>query len=482
LEVDKEGQLGASVRDRLMASAPAPGRPAVTVGLLVAEAAGEPHAICALLAGYKSMLPASLVVVVAGRNGVARLFEWVVNERNKLVRLSPDLPLRSPISPEGDSATTHRGAASIGRVANAVPARSREAANPAFLSEAPPIAPLLDGSLQSKPGGPGVTVPFDIPRWFWPSFLILGVCALATGVWYVRTSPSTERTELQHETPAPARSPLDLQVSRRGGDLLINWDRNLHNTIGARRGMLRITDGSELKVLPLSIENLSSGQILYVPQSSDVEIQLTAFTDTTNLNEAVRVIQANGARVTERNRLMPVVPKQTAKMPAAASSPRERPAPATKEIAQARQSPPGTSRLSATTLVSPTVVKPPAAMAENLKKSPLNVPKLKDRPSEAMITAPTRSSFQPPVPTRQVTPQLPETVRKTLQRDTAVSVKLKLDAKGYVLSAAADSGSGVSSSLSKAAEEAARSWRFQPATQGGQPTPADFTLTFMFRR
>jgi TonB family protein len=559
LEVDERGQLSGAARERLTACRPAPSKAVMTVGLFVSEAAGEPEAVCTIVSGSKRLFPPSMVIAVVGRNGIARLYEWKWSE-DQLIAMSPELRLHPSLSAEeAAEPSAYQGAAAM------VPAAAPTAAVRLRGTEGLTAVPSTPGPQTRKvpvvqapalPDGSGVTVRFDVPRWVGIGVLVLGACMLATGIWYVRTLGRKEpaaQSPTQQYTGSEAVSDqnrMALQVARRAGDLLITWDRNLQTTIGARHGVLQITDGDEPNYLPLSVKDLTSAQVVYVPRSRNVTIQLTAFTDSTSFQETIRVIQADAPRVARTTRSVPFSPPQRAPVtvppgpqlstvpaePARVTTPANAPtgANAGSEISSKEtnsrenssretrtrseapvsevvlpppsgkaedREPPGTLRLEPTNQpppVSAAVQKTPEPSGEAQAVKPPQAPAVKPSQTAAVklpqaavpespaanlrTQAPSVSDYKPPVATRQVTPVLANNVKRMLLRDTAISVKLRVDANGDVVSAESATGSGLTGFLGKAAEEAARSWRFRPATSGGKPLPADYTVTFIFKR
>jgi TonB family protein len=88
-------------------------------------------------------------------------------------------------------------------------------------------------------------------------------------------------------------------------------------------------------------------------------------------------------------------------------------------------------------------------------------------------------SFVPPRPVRQVAPDLPSGVQ--VADDTRVSVKVLLDETGRVKSIELMSRN-VDSSLTNAAMDAAKRWRFEPARQQQKKVSSSLILHFRFNR
>jgi TonB family protein len=87
-----------------------------------------------------------------------------------------------------------------------------------------------------------------------------------------------------------------------------------------------------------------------------------------------------------------------------------------------------------------------------------------------------------PVPTKQVSPILPEVLRRTLAGPVDIDVTFEVDEKGSVTSASSPQSSGISEHLTRFAVGAARAWKFRPALRNGQPVRSSYTARFSFQR
>ena len=532
LEIDADGQLDAAARERLTVCRPTPGKAVMTVGFFVPDAPGEPEAFCALVSSSKRLFPTLMVIAVVRVTGVAQLYEWRWGE-DRLIAMSPELPLQaSPFAEAPDAPTAYRPAATaMVQTGKPAPAAARSSEPEGLSASSGVIGERLQGIASATdpvlPAASGVTVRFDVPRWVGVGILLLGTGMLATGIWYVRKldRPTQQVPQKSATTDAASdRNQMALQVSRRSSDLLITWDRSLQSAIGARHGVLQITDGDQPNYLPLTVKDLISAQVVYVPRSKNVTIQLTAFTDSTSLQETVRVIQADTPRVAETVGPIPIRPAQKIEPVSAApdverlrtvptesstvaAAPRADPAPTRTDLPSSssnsteasisevvlppppvakpeERKPPGTIRLEPTTpaVVQPTAQKPPETLIDTTAVKPTQSSAPQPPATELKAPRSPVSDFKPAVATRQVSPVLDNNIKRMLVRDTPVSVKLRVDANGNVISAEAEKGSGLASFLGKVAEETARNWRFQPATSAGKPIPADFSITFIFKR
>ena len=94
------------------------------------------------------------------------------------------------------------------------------------------------------------------------------------------------------------------------------------------------------------------------------------------------------------------------------------------------------------------------------------------------LTNPAAEQFAEAVPTYKVVPELPEIARSSRTFGT-VRVTVAIDETGNVVSAKATDGPIV---LRQAAENAARRWKFRPATRNGQPTSTMQIILFNFAK
>jgi hypothetical protein len=88
-------------------------------------------------------------------------------------------------------------------------------------------------------------------------------------------------------------------------------------------------------------------------------------------------------------------------------------------------------------------------------------------------------------PIRQVPPSVPEGIRNRIVGEILVDIAIRIGADGRVTSArpaASIRNDGLRSYLASRAVEAARQWRYSPATSGGRAVPSDALVRFRFRR
>jgi protein TonB len=90
-------------------------------------------------------------------------------------------------------------------------------------------------------------------------------------------------------------------------------------------------------------------------------------------------------------------------------------------------------------------------------------------------------SFQAPVPSKRVNPAIPPGVRALLHNPATIRIVVHVTSEGKVQSAApANEGGGVEKLLSRYAVQAAKSWQFEPARQGGVPVAGEAVVVFQF--
>jgi len=98
--------------------------------------------------------------------------------------------------------------------------------------------------------------------------------------------------------------------------------------------------------------------------------------------------------------------------------------------------------------------------------------------SDSLTNPSAAEQFAEAVPTYKVVPEVPEVARSSRTFGT-VKVTVAIDETGNVVSAKATDGPIV---LRQAAENAARRWKFRPATRNGQPTSTMQIIQFNFEK
>jgi TonB family protein len=126
---------------------------------------------------------------------------------------------------------------------------------------------------------------------------------------------------------------------------------------------------------------------------------------------------------------------------------------------------------------------PPAAAAETSTPPPA-------QPPVAAPQAPPPSQTPPAVHSgpagkgavaQQIMPDVPERAMRSIQGKVQVSIRVNVDQVGAV-SDASFASQGPSRYFANSALQAAKSWKFSPAQQNGQPVPSVWLLHFEFRK
>lgn len=93
-------------------------------------------------------------------------------------------------------------------------------------------------------------------------------------------------------TAIAAEAPPALHVERRGGYLMVNWNRGAASIVNAERGRLEIIDGDQRKELQLDPAQLRTGSVAYAPINSDVNFRLELAGASGRVSESLRVVEA----------------------------------------------------------------------------------------------------------------------------------------------------------------------------------------------
>jgi hypothetical protein len=183
-----------------------------------------------------------------------------------------------------------------------MPPRQTQALQPLAQQAAAPEAAGLQA--------PSFQIEEDVPtreRWFWaiPILLALGIAAFML---------------YQRQTPSPNAS-IALRAWTEAQTVQLSWDATSHAIHDSYRGQIEINDGGKNSQISLSVEQLHSGKMSYVPQSNDVGIVMTVypahgdpFHDSTRL-----IVPSLDAAPTQPPQLIPANPAPTAPPPAAAA-------------------------------------------------------------------------------------------------------------------------------------------------------------------
>jgi len=240
---------------------------------------------------------------------------WFVSHHQGGVMMTPsDVEIYSGFFPESSQVTlvihpTGDGRAEAGFFVREADGSMRlEASYKTFQLEPAIAPPAAAHEAQSRPNppAPAANAPaIDAPtfktgeplpareRWLWAIPIAL---ALGIGGWLL----------YQHQKPEES-SPVAFRISSLiGRTVQLEWDSNSRAIRDANRGEIDITDGGKSSQVALSSDQLRSGKMTYVAQSSDAGFDLVVY-------------PAKGAPVHETTRL--IAPAFSAPLEPAPSSP-----------------------------------------------------------------------------------------------------------------------------------------------------------------
>jgi protein TonB len=333
----------------------------------------------------------------------------------------------------------------------------------------------------------------------WAMGAIAGALLAGGIVWWnfygtgvgLPNQPAADRTTFV----APPVSAIRFNVARSGGDLQIEWDRNAELIRTARQGLLYIDDGAQRTRLFLETGQLTSGRVLYSPRTSDVEIRLEIMTpDDRVIRESIRILQG-GAKSdsTERNAIRaeqerrpesrtttaaraeePEIVEETVRRQFVPPPVRPPSLPAgTAQFASAPDVKPLSSSAPAVPVQTVAAIRPPV---EAVKQMPAQTP-----PAQTAVAKP--PVIVPPKALRQSPALVPRPIRQVMTQDVLIEVKLSLDERGSIVGASAPpQPDPLRSHLAKIALDAARAWKFSPASRDGKGVPSEFVISFRFQR
>jgi TonB family protein len=122
----------------------------------------------------------------------------------------------------------------------------------------------------------------------------------------------------------------------------------------------------------------------------------------------------------------------------------------------------------------------PPVSTERSSTSPIAAP-----PTPAPTPKPVEPSlpYTPPSAIRQSAPVVPDNVRRSINGEVVVRVRVNVDASGKVIAAEPVSPDGpVAEALATSAISAVKRWQFDPARRGGDKVAGDIVLSFTFRK
>lgn len=276
---------------------------------------------------------------------------------------------------------------------------------------------------------------------FIPLLLLAGVGGAAAYRWLPVLLNRTTEIPAETAAPAPVPQPLALRVVRQGQDLEVSWNRGADAIRHAGAGTLTIRNGAATRVIEMRPDQLREGRVVFRPLSGvDTDLRL-------------EVLDSRGKPDAES---VQVLGFDTA--PAVTLPPPVTPAPT------------GSGRKSV-----------PQQNADREESARARVPRPAASPP---IVA---GGHREAVPIRRATPEItPEVVRemRAAKGKVTVSVLVSINATGRVDDVKVLSSTGEPSPsgpyIRLASLNAARQWRFRPATSGGRNVPSQMTLLFTF--
>jgi len=137
---------------------------------------------------------------------------------------------------------------------------------------APPVAPALTHKEAPRPVQPPQEIPtpsFELDegppsreRWMWAIPIVLAL-AIA-GVLLYQRSPSAARS-------------IGLKATNEAQTVQFVWDAKSPVVRDSHRGDLEISDAGKTATIPLTSDQLHSGKMSYLPQSSEVSVVMTVY-------------------------------------------------------------------------------------------------------------------------------------------------------------------------------------------------------------
>lgn len=325
--------------------------------------------------------------------------------------------------------------------------------------------------------------------------VVAGVAALAVAggiAWYQRR-PAPARAPLHTAGTAAKPHWLSLGLRREGDALRLHWDRTAPRIQTARSGALWITDGEHQEVLNLDAGQLRTGSILYWPSSADVNFRLDVTGGEGGTSESIRAISvphsaptaAGPAAVVKITSRKPERAAQGARKPLARAaapgeSARRTPPPLLESPPELAPAPAGNDR----SLCIPSSSAP--APCSTVTVEPVQVSGLGRIVGKIPLVRRLRpkrdSAFEAAKPIKQPIAEVPAELRRELNGEVPIDVKVYIDNSGKVEYAELLSDATArNNNLASLAVFTARRWEFEPARADGRPVPSQMILHYRFR-
>jgi protein TonB len=348
--------------------------------------------------------------------------------------------------------------------------------------------------------------------------------------------PSSSRVETR-----AGDTPIGLQVERRpDGQLDLNWNRNFAGSVKAHGAQLSITDGTYIRTLRLTEDQLLSGKLAYFPRSDDIRFRLEiSVGGNRTIGESIRVVSpevyassfadggAGPARARTETGAAYMSGRDIREPGALAATPLSNgaaiiktdtpgtfildsrppasvPTDENSSKPSAMQRSPGNSiqpvaepvitaippRINTQSARASTANLAAIATAQSLPPAPppssdLFPPKASGaEPSPGAPALPVKGApvAVPPAPIYQVMPNTKPFGYSLVNNDMTIDIEVQIDENGVVRQASPAPGSGRGNMLTTQSLIAARRWRFKPAEVDGRKVPGTYVISFKFRR
>lgn len=239
-------------------------------------------------------------------------------------------------------------------------------------------------------------------------------------------------------------SQLSLRAQVDGEMLRIAWDPNAPSLRQASNGVLTIRDGSFLRNISLTSNELRSrDSISYAPSTNEVELKL----------------EISGARIPKQTQSVMVVLGPAQAAPAS-------PKPPIEAVTEDDSS-----------FVEP-VQKPLEASSQPQLKQTVSI-------SQQAGEGINHQVYRPPIATAEVKPVIPRELEPLVLEAVEINVHVRIDARGRVVRArpVSQTGSLAGSTeqrtqITHSVVDAARRWSFRPAQINSRTVPSELILTF----
>ena len=127
----------------------------------------------------------------------------------------------------------------------------------------PAVRPASPEPRPPQPAPPELTEERSKGRWLIPVSAVVLAASLSTGVYLYFGRPPSPQTASPAAAAPAVKSELGLTAERRGKDLLISWNSSAPAISQANFGMLLVRGTDLTRDLPLNVEELRAGRVVY---------------------------------------------------------------------------------------------------------------------------------------------------------------------------------------------------------------------------